>query len=35
MAFPNLSPSSTTSAITLPATGTLTDVADSFGYRIL
>ena len=29
MAFPNLSPSSTTSAITLPATGTLTNVADS------
>ena len=29
MAFPNLSPSSTTSAITLPVTGTLTDVADS------
>ena len=29
MAFPNLSPSSTTSAITLPATGTITNVADS------
>jgi len=29
MAFPSLSPSSTTSAITLPATGTITSVANS------
>ena len=29
MAFPDLTPTSTVSAITLPASGTITDVADT------